>query len=253
MNRLRAVVADDEPLARRLLEELLRRQGDVEVAANCANGAEALRALEEEQPDVLFLDIQMPELDGFEVLGRLPPARRPVVVFVTAYDRFAVRAFEVNAVDYLLKPFDEERLEAALGRVRTRLSQARPSGSQLAEVLAQLRPKGFQTRIAVHEGDRIFLLPVERIDWIEAAGKRVKIHSASRQLAARESIGALEENLDPQRFVRVSRSAIINIDRIREIQRWFQGQYILILEGGEKVTTTRTYRPAFDRVLKGRG
>lgn len=248
---LRAVVADDEPLARELLLEMLEERGDVEVLASCANGREAVAAVEGTRPDLLFLDIEMPELDGFGVLAELGHAM-PRVIFVTAYDAYAVRAFEVNALDYLLKPFDEIRLAETLKRARANLKEASAPTPDLIEVLAALRREPRLPRIPVHADERIYFVRAPDVTWIEAAGKRSCLHTATDRHVTRQNLGQLEAILDPETFVRVSRSAIVNLDRVTEIQRWFQGQYLLLLDGGAKVATTRTYRGRLDRFVTSR-
>ena len=252
---LRVMIAEDEPLARDLLVDMLAEHQAVEVVAVCENGRDALEALASEGPDLLLLDIQMPELDGFEVLHALPPDRTPAVVFVTAFDSYAIRAFEVEALDYLLKPFDEERLARTLERARARLGGSEREGlrEELERAFGRLQtPPAFLRRIAVPDGEGIRLLDLYEVAWIEAAGKYVRVHVPEGSHLVREGIGTLESRLDPQRFARVSRSAIVNLDRVEEIQKWFHGQYLLLLACGAKIPTTRTYRTHLDEVLSNR-
>ncbi len=254
-SHLRVVVADDEPLARGFLADSLAKVEGVEVVATCADGHETVRAVQESGPDLLFLDIQMPGLDGFGVLSKLPRGALPAVVFVTAFDEYAVRAFEVEALDYLLKPFDEERLEATLSRAKARLENGGGGrlDAQIVQALAALRRAPPARRLAVHEGDRIRLVDAAAVEWVEADRKQVKLHLGGIALQAKQSIGSLEAALDPEQFVRVSRSAIVNLSHVHEIQPWFQGQYLLVMTSGAKVSTTRTYRARLDSLIKRKG
>jgi two-component system LytT family response regulator len=249
---LRCVVVDDEPLARDLLRGMLEAYSDIEVVAECADGRTALRAIRKLDPDLVFLDVQMPKMDGFDLVQELDPETMPSIVFVTAYDRYALRAFEIHALDYLLKPFDEERLERALSRARDHLGRA-DRGEELSRVLALLEDLGardrYPDRIAIRRSDRTILQPVAEIDWLEADGKHVKFHVGDRTFAIREAMSRIERMLDPRTFLRVSRSAIVNVGRIREVQPWFHGDHVIVLQSGEQVTTTRTYRSSVNRLL----
>jgi two-component system LytT family response regulator len=205
-------------------------------------------------PDVVLLDIQMPQLDGFEVVAALGEAQQPAVIFVTAHDEYALRAFEVHAFDYLLKPVDPDRLRLALDRAISNPPQA-PQGSTtrriltlLEELNARERGRG-RDRLVVRTPEKAFFLRADTIDWIEAAGKFVHLHVGRAIHALRESMAELEQELDPARFVRISRSAIVNLDRIQEIQPWFQGDYVLILSDGTRLTSTRGYRDNMRRLL----
>jgi two-component system LytT family response regulator len=279
---IRTVVIDDEPLARGLLVKLLSAQSDIDIVGQAGDGAAAVRLIRNAAPDLVFLDIQMPEKDGFEVLEALDPLRIPEVIFVTAYDRYAVKAFEVRALDYLLKPFDEERLTAALKRARERLAgrgaeegdgapgaagraasgadaatdvATEPPGppilservAALLEALAARR--GHRTRLVIREKDRAFLLPVESIDWIEADGKYVVVHAGSQNYLVRETLQAMEESLDPEAFLRVSRGAVVRIDRIREVRPFFGGDHLVVLAGGQEIATTKSYREGLARLF----
>lgn len=254
---LRVLLVDDEPLARELLRELLAAEPDVEIAGECEDGVQAVRAIRDERPDVVFLDVQMPGLDGFGVVQTVGPEHMPTVVFATAYDQYALRAFDASALDYLLKPFDEDRVRRAVARVRERVA-ARGTGpaalvEQLSSLLRQL-PAARRTlrRVVVQDGEHACFVPVERIDWIEAEGKRVRLHCGEQSHLARESIGVLERQLDPEHFLRVHRSAIVRIDRVQEVHAWFKGDYLLMLPGGARVTTGASYRAGV-RALLGRG
>jgi two-component system LytT family response regulator len=251
---LRVVVADDEPMGRQRLVRLLQAEPDTEVVAACADGQEAVEAIREHTPDVVLLDIQMPHLDGFEVVAALGEAHQPAVIFVTAHDQYALRAFEVHAFDYLLKPVDQDRLREAMRRSVASASRV-PQGSNTRRILTLLeelnardRARG-RDRLVVRTPERAFFLKCETIDWIEAAGKFVHLHVGRAVHPLRESMAELEQELDPARFLRISRSVIVNIDRIQEIQPWFQGDYVLILTDGTRLTSTRGYRDNMRKLL----
>jgi two-component system LytT family response regulator len=252
--RLRVVVADDEPLGRQRLVRLLQAEPETDVVAACADGEEAVEAIREHVPDVVLLDIQMPQLDGFEVVAALGDAHQPAVIFVTAHNQYAVRAFEVHAFDYLLKPVDQERLREAIGRAVSAPGKAQQGGATrrilalLEELNTPERARG-RDRLVVRTPERAFFLRSETIDWIEAAGKFVHLHVGRSVHALRESMTELEQELDPGRFLRISRSVIVNLDRIQEVQPWFQGDYVLILTDGTRLTSTRGYRDNMRRLL----
>jgi two-component system LytT family response regulator len=218
---VRVVVADDEPMARSTLRRLLAADPEVQLVAECAHGGEAVEAVVSHAPDVLFLDVQMPELDGFGVLAALSPEQIPTVVFTTAYDQYALAAFDVAAVDYLLKPFDDERFAQALERAK---AQVRKGSTGQSESLQ---------RLAIHHLGRVDLLEVDAIDWIEAADQYVKLHTANGSHLARLSMAHLEESLDPARFVRVHRSALVAIDRVRRLERDPSGTGRVLLNDGK--------------------
>ncbi len=251
---LRVVVADDEPIGRQRLVRLLQAEPETDVVAACADGAEAVEAIREHAPDVVLLDIQMPHLDGFQVVAALGEAHQPAIIFVTAHDQYAVRAFEVHAFDYLLKPVDQDRLREAIGwaiSTAGRATQGTVTGRVLAlleEFHARDRARG-KDRLVVRTPERSIFLRTETIDWIEAAGKFVHLHVGRAVHALRESMAELEQELDSARFLRISRSAIVNLDRIQEVQPWFQGDYVLILTDGTRLTSTRGYRENMRRLL----
>jgi len=251
--KIRALIVDDEPLARERLMSLLAAESDIEVAGQCANGAEALAAIEEKAPDLVFLDVQMPELDGFGVLAALEGERRPAIIFVTAHDRFALKAFEVHAIDYLLKPFDRERFQKALDRARGQVK--RQQGGQiddrLAALLAELKQDQTKQldRIPVKGSGRVVLVKVNDIDWIEAADNYVNLHAGKEAHLHRETMTALEKKLPAEKFLRISRSAMVNVDRIKELQPMFHGDYTVILQNGTKLTLSRGYRDALNQLL----
>jgi len=245
---IRTVVVDDEPLARQGVRELLAREPDVTVVAECGGGEDAIAAVERERPDLLLLDIQMPGADGFEVLARLG-SPRPVVVFVTAHDAFALEAFEAHAIDYLLKPVEPHRFHQAIERARAQIAHdhGAQAAGRLEALLASLpRQRRYPARLTVRDGPRVTFVPVDDIDWIEAAGNYARLHVGDTRHLLRQTMTALEQLLDPDRFVRIHRSSIVNVDRIREIQPWFKGDYLVLLADGTKLSLTRKYR---DRLI----
>ena len=250
---IRAVVVDDEPLARQRLRKLLKGDPEIELVAECADGAEAITAICRHAPDLVFLDVQMPEVDGFEVLRSVGPARMPLVVFVTAYDRYALRAFDVHALDYLLKPFDRERFAAALERAKQRLRGERraEAGRKTLALLASLRPDAAPLeRLVIRSGGRVFLLRVGEIDWFEAEAKYVRVHAGKASHLFRQAIGALEPRLDPRRFARIHRSTIVNLDRVKLLEPTFHGDYCVVLHDGTRLTLSRGCRTKLAELLR---
>ena len=243
--KIRALIVDDEPLARERIRTLLRDEADIQIAGECADGAAAVKAMEKDSPDLAFLDIQMPGLDGFGVLRAVAKERMPVVIFVTAYDQHALRAFEAHALDYLLKPFKPARFKQAVQHAREQLAQ-RQAGAMsqgLLELLGQTKPKReFVSRIAVRDGERTLFVKVEQIDYAESAGNYVVLHAGKENHVVRETLGALEEKLDPKRFVRVSRSTLVNVEQIKELQPMFRGEHVVLLHNGKQVPMTRGVR-----------
>jgi two-component system, LytTR family, response regulator len=253
--KIRVAIVDDEPLARRRIRKLLARDSDVETVCDCADGYEAVAAIGEHSPDLVFLDVQMPEVNGFDVLGRLEPDRLPLVIFVTAYDEYALRAFDVSAVDYLLKPFDRKRFEQALKRAKARLATERGSevNQRTLALLEEIKARtSHLERLVVKSGGRAFFLKTEEVNWIEAEGKYVRLHVGPDSYLLREPIGALESQLDPKRFLRIHRSAIVNIDCVRELQPWFHNEYRVILCDGTELTLSRSCRKKLGDLLNGR-
>jgi two-component system LytT family response regulator len=254
---LRVVLADDEPLVRSGMRSLLDDEPDVLVVAEARNGVEAVEAIREHLPDVVFLDVQMPGMDGFGVVAALEPTARPSIVFVTAYDEYAIRAFDVHAVDYLLKPFDAERFRLALSRARSRRTESRGTTPAVDErieaLLAELRPgKRYADRLLLkHEGSVVVVLAAD-IDWIEAADNYVKVHARSGRYMVRESIKSLESKLDPAQFARAHRSAIVNLDRVRSLEPVAAGENRITLSTGMRLTLSRGYRDSFRLRLEGR-
>lgn len=255
MERIRTIIVDDEPLGRSRLASLLEEEEDIEIVAQCGDGAEALAAIGDLNPDLLFLDVQIPELTGFELLASLERPDPPVVIFVTAHDEFAIRAFDVHALDYLLKPFDDERFHQALDRARVHLGNhdADTARRQLMDFLGETNgvsgheavvdpARRLLTRIVVKEGDRILFLKVDDIDWIEAADYYAKIHARAATYIIRETLANLEQQLDPERFVRIHRSTIVNLDRVQEMQPWFHGAFVVFLVDGTELRLSRSRR-----------
>jgi two-component system LytT family response regulator len=232
--QLKAAIVDDEDLARGYLRELLGAHPEIEIVVECANGFEAVKAIGEMSPDLLFLDVQMPKLDGFEVLELIDPG--PVVIFVTAYDQYAMRAFDAHAVDYLLKPFGAERFERALERAKSRLGERTPPPS-LAP--AARSPENRPQRIVVKDGARVHVIPIDRLDYVEAQDDYVSLHSAGKSYLKQQSIAAVEEMLDPSRFVRIHRSAIVNLERVTRIEPYGKESRIAILADGARLPVSR--------------
>ena len=264
MRKLRTLLVDDEALSRRGLELRLRMAGDVEIVGQCTNGREALNAIREQKPDLVFLDIQMPGLSGFDVLAELQPHELPMIVFVTAYDRFAVQAFEARAIDYVLKPVDDERLAATLAHVRELTEQraAVAERNQLVHLLAELRGSGeLETNEAVSEpqvpnwlpirnGRETVRVPVQAIEWVDAAGDYLCIHADGHTHILRATMREMENLLDPRLFQRVHRSTIVNLSRVKSLRAHMNGEYFLRLEGGQELKLSRTYRDKVEYFLK---
>jgi two-component system LytT family response regulator len=238
------VIVDDEELARDRIQTLLELQPDVEVVGVCTDGPSAVEMIDRTQPDLVFLDVQMPGMDGFEVVENLEPTKLPAVVFVTAHDAHALRAFEIHALDFLLKPFDQTRFEKALERARGQLSQSTGPvlDSRLVTLLEELHEeRKYSERLIVKSSGRVFFVRTEEIDWVEASGNYVKIHTKSDAHLLRESMKNMEAKLDPKTFVRIHRSAIVNIDHIKELEPWFHGEYIVIMRDGTRLTASRVF------------
>jgi len=243
---VRALIVDDEPLARDRLRALLAGDADVQVVGECGDGHTAVAAIRDLDPDLVFLDVQMPALDGLGVVAEVGPARMPPTVFVTAYDKYAVRAFDVSAVDYLLKPFDADRFAAALRRAKDQVRHRADAGvrDRLLALLADAKPPAppAAERLAVKTGGKVVFLRTDEIDWIEAAGNYCRLHVGKQAHLLRETMAALEARLDPKRFVRIHRSTIVNVERIRELQPYFHGDYVVLLRDDTQLTLSRTYR-----------
>ena len=250
--QIKTLIVDDEPLARERLRTLLAEVTEISLVGECANGHEAVDAIATQQPELLFLDVQMPELDGFGVLDKIAGASMPAVIFVTAYDQYALRAFEVHALDYLLKPFDRGRFQKALQRARLQIEQTRNGAvnERLRLLLEDLRAeKQWLERLVIKSGGRIFFLKTAEIDWIEAAGNYVRLHVERETHLLRETIKNLESQLDPKKFLRINRSTLVRLDHIKELQSWFNGEYAVILQDGTQLTSSRGYREQLDMLL----
>ena len=248
MDRIRTMIIDDEPLARQRIRRLLERDETVEILDDCADGVEAIEAIRSRRPELLFLDVQMPEVNGFDVLEAIAPEEVPLVVFVTAFDEYAVRAFEVHALDYLLKPFEDERFREALDRAKVHRGEEkrREEVARILTMLGEKRvPGGGIRRIMVRSGGRIAFLRTADIDWIEAQGDYVSLHCQGRKHLIRENIGTLGEQLGADAFARIHRSTIVNIGRIKELQPLFHGDYTVVLHDGTRLTMSRSFREKF--------
>lgn len=250
--RIRILLVDDEPLAREMLREMLQGDPQVEIVGESCNGREALEAIRAESPDLIFLDVQMSEVGGFEVLGSLEKDSLPYVIFVTAYDQYAVRAFEVQALDYLLKPFDQERFDISWQRAKSQLARDRNGGTdqRILALLEELKAGNrYLERLVIKAAGRIYFLDTAEIDWIEAEGNYVSVHSARKSHLLRETISSLESQLDPKKFVRIHRSSIVRLDFIQELQPWFHGEYRVILNDGTQLTLSRNHRDKLQEAL----
>jgi two-component system LytT family response regulator len=234
------------------MRRLLSAEQDMDVIGECATGQEAIAFIHQSRPDVLFLDIQMPQVDGFEVLQAVSFARVPIVIFVTAYDEYAVRAFEVHAFDYLLKPFDRNRFQETVQRARSQLQQLQTGelNQRLTALLDSLNGRRrLADRIAVKTGGHVVFVKTQNIDWIEAADNYVCLHCGTETHALRETMNSLESRLDSSRFLRIHRSTIVNVDRIKELQPWFRGDYLVILHDATQLTLSRNYRERLKSAL----
>ncbi len=270
---MRVLIVDDEPIARRRIRRLLKLEEGVDLVDEAGSGSDAVSAIRDMRPDLVFLDVQMPDMDGFAVVSKLNDELMPAIVFVTAYNEYAVRAFDVNAIDYILKPFDPDRFRSAFGRARSQLEQkssaeaGRRIKALLAEVLGEERAEAVTTatdngagvresvvaaatrsrlldRLMVKHDGRVYFVKVADIDWFEASGNYVRLHVGRVSHLIRETMHGIEAQLDPNVFARIHRAVIVNLDRIRELQPWFAGDYIVILRDGRQLKLSRTYREA---------
>lgn len=247
---VRVLIVDDEAVARRRIRRLLAAEPDVTIVDECADGASALRAITSNKPHIAFLDVQMPELDGFEVVQSVLSTELPGVVFVTAFDRYALRAFDVHAIDYLLKPFTRERFRTALARARERLTR-RGHDDNLSALIEHLRAtRPYATRVAVRAADRFIVVDWRDVDWVEAADNYVKLHVGTKEFLLRDTLAALETRLDPERFARIHRSAIVQLDRIAEFHPVSHGDVDVVLRGGARLMLTRTWRERVQRLFR---
>jgi two-component system LytT family response regulator len=253
---IRTLIIDDEPLARKRLRELLKDDAEIELVGECADGDEALIAIHELTPDLIFLDVEMPALDGLAVSRAVAreknSAGAPFIIFVTAHDQYAARAFDVRAVDYLLKPFDRTRFSQALQRAKDQLreKQDRRINQQILEMLAKMKaPQTYLDRLVIKTKERVFVLKTDEIDWIEAEGNYVRVHFGKQSSLIRETLSHLAAQLDPRKFPRIHRSRLVNLDRIQELQPWSHRDYRIILRNGTQLTLSRSYREQLYQLL----
>jgi two-component system, LytTR family, response regulator len=246
LRKIRTLIVDEEAPARRQLRALLGAQADIEVVGEAGDGEEAVRAILARQPDLVLIDIDLPTLNGFDVMAAVGTEALPLVVFVAADDRHALKAFDAGALDYLLKPLDPGRFAASIGRARRAIERwgADEIGRRLLELVRELKPPASarRERMVIKSAGRLFFLRTDEIDWVEAAGNYVKLHVATEEHLLRETMNGIEQKLDPDRFFRIHRSRIVNMERIRELQPWFNGEYVVILRNGTKLTLSRGYR-----------
>ena len=259
--KIRTIIVDDEPLARKRIRLLTQDELKLDIIGECANGEDALAAIKREQPHLIFLDVQMPEMDGFELLDKLPRERLPLVIFTTAFDKHAVRAFEAHALDYLLKPFQPDRFKAAVARAHEHLAnrQASAAARGLLDLLAARQGSSivatsgqYLTRLTVKGDDKVVVIKTAEIDFIESAGNYVSVNAGKESHILRETLNALETQLDPERFLRVSRSAIVNLDRVKELRPMFKGEHVIVLHNGKRLTMTRGLLREVEQALKFR-
>ena len=258
--RIKTVIVDDEPLARRNLRLLLERDPQIEIVDECRNGPEAVRAIQNLTPDLIFLDIQMPEMDGFDVLEKVDAEQILSIIFVTAFDQYALKAFEVHALDYLLKPFDDARFQKALQNAKAQIEKREINklGTKLLALLEDRmqnrqmhsQEKTYLTRLMIKLANRVILLSVNEVDWIEADGNYAKLHVGRKAHMLREKMHDLEARLDPEKFVRIHRSIIVNLDRIKELHPHFNGDYIILLADGTQLKLSRSRREHLEARLK---
>jgi two-component system, LytTR family, response regulator len=255
VSKIRTLVVDDEPMARERILGLLAQETDVEVIGQCADGVQAVSAIQQLSPELVFLDVQMPAIDGFGVIRQVGPDKMPMVVFVTAYDEYALQAFEVHALDYLLKPFGRDRLQQCLDHARHQRDRQRAGelGKSLLALVQDFKPEQKkQERLVVKSGGRVFFVRTDDIDWIEASGNYVRLHLKDQSYLFRETMNQMESRLDPHRFFRIHRSRIVNTERIKELQPWFNGEYVVVLRNGARLPLSRGYRDKLQEQL-GKG
>jgi two-component system, LytTR family, response regulator len=250
---IRALIADDEPLARERITRLLSTESDVQVVSQCRDGLEAVTYIKQSKPDLAFLDIEMPEIDGLGILREIPPDATPVIIFTTAYDHYAIQAFEAHALDYLLKPFDEERFRRALQRARMHLENLRSKdlAARLLAALEEARPSTTEAdRLVIKSGGKVVFLKLEEIDWVEAAANYVHIHAGTEGYYMRETMNSFEARLDPSRFIRIHRSTIVNLAKIKELQPCNNGEFIVVLRNGKELSLSRGFRDRIQSFLQ---
>ncbi|HEY7096985.1 MAG TPA: LytTR family transcriptional regulator DNA-binding domain-containing protein [Terriglobales bacterium] len=248
---IRALIVDDESLAREALRDILSEDASFQILKDCKNGKEAVASIQRDKPDVVFLDVRMPVLDGFGVIERIGVENMPLTVFVTAYDQFAIKAFESQALDYVLKPFDEDRFRKTIDRMKRQLQKGSYSDleARLRSMLNLTKPK-YQDRLPVRSGGRIIFLQMSDIRWIEAAGNYLKFVTKDESVLMRGTMANLEGELDPERFIRIHRSTIVNVAHVKELRPWYTGEYIVIMNGGKELTLARKYRHYLKRFVQ---
>jgi len=249
---IRALIADDEALARKFIRRMLKEDRDLEIVGECSNGKETVAMIRKENPDVVFLDVQMPEMDGFAVLESIGIERLPEIIFTTAYEQYAIRAFELHALDYLLKPFDQARFKDAIKYAKERFYSERQDGGrvQISALLENIKNKPqYLDRLVIKAAGRITFLRTDEINWIEADDKYVHLHTSKVRPMVRQTLSAMEAQLDPEKFRRVHRSAIVNVERIAELQPLFSGEYSILLQDGTELTLSRNYKDKLFELL----
>ncbi|MDX1951254.1 MAG: LytTR family DNA-binding domain-containing protein [Verrucomicrobiota bacterium] len=251
--KIRTLIIDDEELARDRIRSLLSNESSIEIIGECSDGKTAVEMIDRESPDLVFLDVQMPELDGFQVLESISPEKTPKIIFVTAHEKFALRAFDFHAIDYLLKPFDRDRFKLGLDRAVSQL-QSKDHDSTLARQMSALlsdlqKSKPMVERLVVKSDGRVLLIKVEDLDWVEAADNYVNLHVGTESHLLRETMSSLEKRLPEETFMRISRSTIVNVERIKELQPLFHGEYVVLLKNGARLTLSRSYRDKLNTLL----
>jgi two-component system LytT family response regulator len=250
--RIRVLIADDELLARKFIRRMLKQDSEVEIVAECSNGAEVVAVIRKEKPDLVFLDVQMPEMNGFAVLDAVKLDHLPEIIFTTAYEAYAIRAFELHALDYLLKPFDQLRFKAALRYAKERFhsQQDEDKRLQIGMLLESIRAQQqYLDRVIIRANGRITFLQTREIDWLEADDKYLHLHTSNGTRMVRQTLAAMESQLDPKKFLRVHRSTMVNVDKIKELQPLFNGEHSLVLEDGTRLTLTRKYKEKLFELL----
>jgi two-component system, LytTR family, response regulator len=252
IRQIQTLIVDDELWARRRIASLLKAEPDMRVVGECSTGADAVQSILTHLPDLIFLDVQMPKMDGFEVLDAVPSKRLPLVVFATAYDKYALQAFDVHAVDYLLKPFDAERFRKALNRARDDFQLKNELAQDKLRALLESvqNDRKFLRRLVVKSGGRIVFVRSSDVDWLEASGNYVTLHVGRESHLFRTTMNAIEPKLHPEQFVRIHRSAIVNLDRVKEVQPWFHGEQLLVLKDGTKIHVGRGFRSRLETLLQ---
>jgi two-component system LytT family response regulator len=250
--RIKALIVDDEPLARDRIRELLKDHAEVEIIDEARNGQEAIASVTNHNPDLVFLDVQMPDLDGFDVLQNLNPEQLPLIIFVTAYDEHALRAFDVHAVDYLTKPFDRKRFAEAIDQAKVVMKGAKePDTARILSMLQELRAGSrYLERFAIKNGETVFFVRAGDVDAFEAQGNYVRLSLANSSHLIRDTLNNIESQINPRMFVRIHRRTIVNIDRIKEVQTWARGEYRVVLLTGAHYTLSRSYRQHFEKFIK---